>query len=165
MQFNTYSVENISGEIEISKQDVFDNDVEQVLRELSLMVLSEFQNGDDSLFGFKSFGNDFSKIIRKNFPEIITLTENRRSMPYKFNMFLSIQPKYVIMFGDSLGQKLVDNSFPRVPDFIFFVQEVLNKHYQLKSNIFFRIIEILEFDNLEIEVLDNNRKRIICKKL
>ena len=165
MQYNIYSIENVSGEIQIAKQDVFDIDAEQVLRNLSLMVLNEFQNGDNSLFGFKSFGNDFSKIIRKNFPDIITLTENRRSMPYKFNMFLSSHPKYVIMFGDSLGQKLVDNSFPRVPDFIFFVEEVLNKHYQLKSRMFFRIIEILEFDNLEIEVFENNRKRIIYKGL
>lgn len=163
MQYNIYSVENVLGEIQISKQEILDNEAEQILKNLSFIILNEFEKSDDSLFGFKSFGNDFSKIIKTNFPEILTLTENRRSMPYKFNMFLSTQPKYVIMFGDSLGLKLVDNSFPRVPDFIFFIEEVLNKHYQIKSKMFFRIIEILEFNNIEIEVFENKRKRFIKK--
>jgi hypothetical protein len=161
--YNLYNVENINGSVQVRKVEDFENEAKEIVLSLSLKVLMEFNRSDDELFGFRNFGNVFSKIVKSDFKTLMTLTENRRSMPFKFNKFLIDRPKYVIMFGDALGQLLVDNSFPRVPEFVNYIDDILNKNYTLKTEMFYQIIEIEEFENLDILILQSGRKRIVKK--
>ena len=161
MEYNLYRIGNIDGSVKLEFVDSQNREVNEIVSRLSKRLYELYSNGSESVYGFRTLGNLLSNVIKTEFSDIMTLTENRRAIPFKFNKFLSENPKFILMLGDELGQNIVDKSFPRVTELSDFIEDTLNRYYELKIDINFIIIEIREFEGLAFTELENGRKKLL----
>lgn len=160
MEYKLYRIGNVGGSVKLEFIDSQTREVSEIVSRLSERLYELYSQGSESVYGFRTLGNLLSNIIKTEFNDIMTLTENRRAIPFKFNKFLSENPRFILMLGDELGQKIVDKSFPRVMELGDFIEDILNRYFELKISINFIIIEIREFEGLGFTELENGRKKL-----
>ena len=130
------------------------------VRNLSLEIIKDYESSFDVNLGFTGYGNNLSKLMKSKFPSVGTLTENRRSLPYKMTRFFREETKTVLMFGDVLGKSLVDNAFPRIDELYDYVSE-FNMLFTARKSVEVIFIVVSELDGITVKPEPFGRNKLL----